>query len=61
MDGYRVVVESDIRENGSRAEVSLVAEDGIADVVKMGNLRLVEDEAVLELAGVAKDNKSKAC
>ena len=47
------MVEPDIGEDGSGTEVCLVAEDGIPDVVEVGDLRLVEDEAVLELAGVA--------
>lgn len=47
------MVEADIGEDDSGAEVCLVAEDGVPDVVEVRDLRLVEDEAVLELAGVA--------
>ena len=50
------MVEADIGEDGSGTKVCLVAEDGITDVVEVRDLCLVEDEAVLELAGVAQDD-----
>ncbi len=55
-DGDLGVVEFDIRENDAGSEVGLVAEDGISDVIVMGHLGLVENEAVFELAGVSGDD-----
>ena len=43
-------IESDIGEDDACAEVGGVAKDGIADVVEVRDLCVVEDEAVLELA-----------
>ena len=50
------MVKANIGENGSGTEVCLVAEDGVPDVVEVRDLSLVEDEAVLELAGVSEDD-----
>ena len=50
------MVEAYIGEDGSSAEVCLVAEDRVPDVVEVRDLSLVEDEAVLELAGVAQND-----
>lgn len=47
------MIEPDIGENRSGTEVSLVAENGIADVVEVRDLGLVKDQAVLEFAGIA--------
>ena len=43
-------IEPDIGEDDACAEMGGVAEDGIADIVKVRDLCVVEDEAVLELA-----------
>jgi hypothetical protein len=50
------VVEADIGEDCSGTEVCLVTQDGVADIIEVGDLRLIEDKAVLELAGVPKDD-----
>ena len=56
IDDDRLMIEPDIGEDRPRSQVSLVTEDGIADVIKVGDLRLVEDQAVLEFAGIAQHN-----
>jgi len=53
VDGYGRLVEAHIRENDASAEVGLVAENRVADVVKVGDLSLVEDEAVFKLRGIS--------
>ncbi len=50
------MIEADIREDGTCAEMCLVTENRVTDIVEMGDLRLVKDEAVLEFAGVAQHN-----
>src|SRR6201999_387729 len=42
-------------EDDAGAEVAAVADDGVADVIKMGDLGFVEDDGVFEFAGVAED------
>ena len=49
------MVELDVRKDGARAEVALVAEDRVTDVVEVRHLRAVEEQAVLEFARVAED------
>ena len=53
-DVDRCMVQLHIRENDAGTQVGLVAEDGIADVAEMRHLRLVENQAVLELARVSR-------
>jgi len=53
VDGHGRLVEAHIRENDARAEVSLVAEDRVADIIEMRNLGLVEDEAVFKFRGIS--------
>ena len=47
------VVELDVGKDRARAEVALVTQDRVADVIEMRHLRAVEQQAVLELARVA--------
>src|SRR5205814_5731597 len=46
-------IELHVGQNHTGAEVHLVAENRIADVTEMRNLRLIKNDAVLELAGIA--------
>ena len=46
------LVESHIGKDHARAQMRLVADDRISDIIEMRNLRFVEDEAVFKLAGV---------
>ena len=46
------MIQADIGENRSGTEVGFVTENGVADIVEVRDLRLVEDEAVLKLTGV---------
>src|SRR5262249_26859332 len=50
------VVEFHIRQNHAGAEVRFESESGTPHVVERWDLRLVEDDAVLEFAGVAHDH-----
>ena len=50
------MIEPNIGEDRSRSQVGLVTEDGITDVIKVGDLRLVKDQAVLKFAGIAQHN-----
>ena len=52
VDGHGRLVEAHIRENDARAEVGLVAEDRVADIVEVRNLCLVEDEAIFKFRGI---------
>ena len=54
LDGDGLPIQSNVGEDHARTEVGFVAEDGVADVVEMGDFAAVEDDAVLELAGIAK-------
>ena len=47
------MIEFYVRENHAGAEMRVMAEDRIADVIKMRHLRFVEQNAILELARVA--------
>ena len=53
-DGDLGAVKFHIGKNHARAQVALVPDNRITHVVEMGYLGLVEDDAVLELAGIAK-------
>ncbi len=53
VDGHWCLVEAHIRENDARAEVGLVAENRVADIVEVRNLGLVEDEAVFKFRGIS--------
>ena len=47
------MIQFHIRENHARAEMRPIAENRIADVTEMRHLRFVEEDAVLELAGIS--------
>jgi len=51
-DGDLRVIEADIGEDDAGGEMALEADDGIADVVEVGDFGFIEDDGVLELAGV---------
>jgi hypothetical protein len=53
VDGYWRLVEAHIRENDARAEVGLVAEDRVADIVEVWNLCLIKDEAVFKFRRIS--------
>lgn len=46
-------IEADIGNDDAGAEMGFIAEDGIADVIEVGDFAIVEDDAVFELAGVS--------
>ena len=48
-------VQSDICQNHSCAQVGLVAENRIADIIEMGDLGAVEYHAIFKLTRIAKD------
>lgn len=49
-------VQTHIGKNDTGSQVSTVAEDGVADVIEVGNLCPVEDDAIFELTGVSENN-----
>jgi hypothetical protein len=49
-------IQTEIGKDYSSAQMSLVPEDRIAHVTEMGNLHVIEDQAILELAGIAQNN-----
>jgi len=51
-DGHGRLVEAHIRKNDASAEVGLVAENRVADIVKVRDLSLVENEAVFKFRGI---------
>src|SRR5260370_4989140 len=51
-----LMIQAEIGKNYSSTKMSAVSEDGIADVTEMGNLGVVEDHAILELARVAQNH-----
>ena len=53
LDGDGGFVALDVGGDGPRAHVGLVAQDGIPHVVVVGHLHPVEEDAVLQLGGVA--------
>ena len=62
VEGFSVNLDKDISghqfEIGNfhaRAEVRLVAEDGVADIIEVRHLRAVEEERVLQLGRIADD------
>src|SRR5882672_8086117 len=44
-----------VGQHHARAEVRFVTEDGVADVIEVRHLAVVEDECVLQLAGISDD------
>jgi len=60
VEGVRVRTNGDftaikfyIRKNNARAEVRAIAQNGIANIIKVRHLRLVEEDAVFEFAGIS--------
>ena len=49
------LVALDVRRDGARAHVGLIAEDGIADVVEVRRLDIIKQHHVFQLAGVTND------
>ena len=50
------MIELHIGQDHARAEMRVIAENRIADVIEMRNLRFVENNAVLELARISHDH-----
>ena len=53
LDGDGGLIALDVGGDGPRTQVSLVAQDGIPHVVVVGHLHSVEEDAVLQLGGIA--------
>jgi len=47
-----LMIEFHIRQDHSSAEMRAIANDGIAHVVKMRNLRFIKDDGIFELARI---------
>lgn len=50
------MIEPDIGKDGTGTKVGPIAEDGITDIIEVWDLRLVKDEAILELTGIAQNH-----